>query len=333
LQDPEAEVRKSLTECLVVLARKFPSAYAHQLSATKPEVVAGLIEGAEKAGEVGVRIAEQAFHGGDSRENAVRLFFRLGEKGKEGLLRLLESKDREVSLRAAEVLSQMPPMSRKSSLSRTLFALYQRCPDPESKGRVLGALSVYPPAEAKSLFEATLADPKAPPGVRSACASALVRLGEEESLWRVMTQSDALLALQETSFSRGIGIAFAEDEKNGVRRVLQSPLEAQFKTALLAWNRSPEAEEALVSLAKEGVSLAFIALTGRQPLKRTTLTFLYQILGDEKAEPRLRWLSARCLASTPEGQEWLRAIPPEEEGFWVARVALDEVTPLAPRTR
>ncbi|MCL6624674.1 MAG: hypothetical protein K6T17_08690, partial [Fimbriimonadales bacterium] len=107
LQDPEPEVRKTLRDSLVVLARKFPSAYAEQLSATKPEAIAGLIEAAEQAKPEGLIIAEKAFRIKEARENAVRLFLRLGEPAKATLVRLLQSKDLEISLAAAEVLSRM----------------------------------------------------------------------------------------------------------------------------------------------------------------------------------------------------------------------------------
>ncbi len=334
LQDPEPEVRESLTECLIVLARKFPSAYAEQLSATKPEVIAGLIDAAERSGKDSLVIAEKALRLPNSRENAVRLFLRLGEGGKETLARLLQSSDSEISLLSAEVLSRIPSARPEPSLSKALLVLYQKHREPEIRERLLVSLSAYPSLEAKSIFERVLGDVGASLPLRSACASALIRLGAEESLWRVITAPNAEVLLQSPIFLREVGKAFAKDERKGVQRVIQSPLLPRSKVALLAWNNSPEAEIALLSLARQGVNEALIALSGRNPLQQSTYMFLRTVVLDKKEAPGRRWLSARCLASTPEGRKRLQEIPTEEEGFWIAKVALDEVTsPIPPDTQ
>jgi HEAT repeat protein len=332
LQDPEPEVRKTLRDSLVVLARKFPSAYAEQLSATKPEAIAGLIEAAEQAKPEGLIIAEKAFRIKEARENAVRLFLRLGEPAKATLVRLLQSEDPEISLAAAEVLSRMPREKEDATVSKALLSAYQRSEDPESRERLLGTLGVYPSREARSLFENALRNLKTPPHVRIACASALVRLGAEDSVWKMMGDLNTSSILSHPAFFREVGLAFAVDVQNGVQRVLRAPFAPQFKIALLGWNLSPSAESALVDLAQEGADEAFMALMGRPIFRQTTYAFLQRTLLDEKTPPRRRWLSARCLASTPEGQRWLRAIPPAKEGFWIAKVALEEVAPTVAQT-
>lgn len=326
LQDPEPEVRQSLTESLVSLARRFPNAYATQLSAIKPEVIAGLIEAAERAGDVGLTIAEQAFRSAKSRENAGRLFLRLGQKAKGSLLRLLHIGDMETSIFAAEVLSKMPRQdNRDFPISRELYLLYQKCENWDDQERLLFALSVYPPAEAVSLFKEILVDPRRPEPLRSACASALVRLGADSTLWGALKEQSVNSILLSPAILREVGIAFAEKGENGVRRVLQCPLEDRVKAMLLQWNSSDEAEAALVSLAKKGVDQAFSALMERALLTHATYAFLYELVTNEEYPSKYRWMAGRCLALTPRGQAWLRFIPPTAgSGYWIAQVALDE---------
>ncbi|HWP31572.1 MAG TPA: hypothetical protein VNK96_07610 [Fimbriimonadales bacterium] len=307
LEDPEPRVRSELTTSLSESAKRFPKVFLERLNIGNTTQKAGIIEASFRAGETGMRIAEQGFIKPELRTAAEEIFLRFGAKSYPSLSKLLMSEDFSIAIEASAVLSriskQNTPKREKENreISERLLQLYNRTKDRLQKNRLIMAMSAFPSMEMKEIFLEKSRNVFLPSTLRASCIRALAQLEEWQEVSRFLADYD-----EEVFDATAESLARLSDK--GIAYVLKSKTSPSRIAKALAKNESKLAEALLLNKAAKNDLFAAKALSERKKISESTLLELLRLIRAASLHEKTRIYIARAISKSEQGKKELDAL-------------------------